>query len=122
FKTKLIWRVNKDGESINLTSLIAVSIVKFIARKKWIVVVTAYYLHVYDYACVTKIEKIQRVGPTGYSTDSPILAVHPTLPSVLSMFYTNIVVLDIDLGWKRTQKISIHDDVRTISLMEKFNM
>ncbi|XP_044444217.1 uncharacterized protein [Triticum aestivum] len=89
-----------------------VSIVKFIARKKWIVVVTAYYLHVYDYACVTKIEKIQRVGPTGYSTDSPILAVHPTLPSVLSMFYTNIVVLDIDLGWKRTQKISIHDDVK----------
>lgn len=60
--------------------------------------------HVYDCACVTKIEKIRQVGHTSYTTASPILAVHPTITCVLSeSFRSMLVLLDWDLGWKVTQ-------------------
>ncbi|VAI82143.1 unnamed protein product [Triticum turgidum subsp. durum] len=90
----------------------AVICVKFIARRKWIVAVTLLGdLHVYDCACVTKIEKIRSVEPGGIMI-TPILAVHPTLPYVLSL---DTVLLDWDLSWKCTE--TFLDDLTTV----KFN-
>lgn len=59
------------------------------------------YLHVFYCACATKIRKITHVEPNMDSTNSPIiLAIHPTLPSVLS---PGMQLLDWDLGWMKRQ-------------------
>lgn len=87
-----------------MTTLTVVSIVKFIARKEWIVAITSCgELHVYGCACATEIGKITSVGPScppPEGTPTPLLAVHPILQYVLS---PDIVLLDWDLGWKRSQ-------------------
>lgn len=78
----------------------AVSIIKFIARREWIIAVTSDdYLHVYDSVCVTKITKIRCVGHSDV-TMTPMLAIHPILPYVVS---SHAVLLDWQMDWKRTQ-------------------
>ncbi|XP_037465543.1 uncharacterized protein LOC119337485 isoform X3 [Triticum dicoccoides] len=75
---------------------------KFIARREWLVAITDRgHLYVYDCACVMNIKEITAVRPTGV-TITPLLAIHPILPYVLS-FPT--MVLDWDQGWKVTQII-----------------
>ncbi|VAI82144.1 unnamed protein product [Triticum turgidum subsp. durum] len=110
----ILVKYNPDNYPMNSfkVSDYAVICVKFIARRKWIVAVTLLGdLHVYDCACVTKIEKIRSVEPGGIMI-TPILAVHPTLPYVLSL---DTVLLDWDLSWKCTE--TFLDDLTTV----KFN-
>ncbi|XP_037465557.1 uncharacterized protein LOC119337499 isoform X1 [Triticum dicoccoides] len=74
---------------------------KFIARECIVAVTRDNHLHVYDCACVSKIEKIRSVIPPHYVSSSPILAVHPILPYVL---LSQAVVLDWEQGWKPKQR------------------
>lgn len=64
----------------------------------------------YGCACATEIGKITSVGPScppPEGTPTPLLAVHPILQYVLS---PDIVLLDWDLGWKRTQSFHNADE------------
>ncbi|XP_037465182.1 uncharacterized protein LOC119337164 isoform X2 [Triticum dicoccoides] len=85
-----------------------VSLVKFIARKELILAGTRDgCLHMYDCACVTKIEKIHETG-------DPILAVHPSLTRVLFVSLISVIVLvDWDLGWKQKQIFWATPDLST---------
>ncbi|XP_037423780.1 uncharacterized protein LOC119288251 isoform X2 [Triticum dicoccoides] len=86
--------------SFEVSEYYTVSCVKFIARMKWIVAMTPPgNLHVYDCACVTNIENITTIEPSNFTT-APILAVHPSMPYVLS---PDTVLLDWELRWMRTQ-------------------
>ncbi|KAF7105423.1 hypothetical protein CFC21_106237 [Triticum aestivum] len=82
---------------------VAVNNVKFIARREWIIAQTHKdVLHLYDCACVKKIKKIKSVESSVRPSNRPILAVHPTLPCVLSSYGCLLLVLDWDQTWKPT--------------------
>lgn len=96
-----------------LTTLTAVMVVKFIARKECIVALTSDgNLHVYDCPCVTKIEKTTHVKPV---SGCSVLAVHPTLPSVLSASNTGLIVLDWDQAWEQTQEFQTYNNPGSVA-------
>ncbi|XP_037464560.1 uncharacterized protein LOC119336611 isoform X2 [Triticum dicoccoides] len=86
-----------------------VSIVKFIARKRWIVAVSDdRVLHVYKYE--TELEKVTSLKPHDYDSFVSSLDVHPTQPYVLSGCGRQIKLWDWDQDWNCIQTFEEHSD------------
>ncbi|XP_073361707.1 uncharacterized protein [Aegilops tauschii subsp. strangulata] len=85
--------------------LTAISCVKFISRKQWIVAVTKSCIHVYNYEKMKKITSF-RIGSDHEELVS--LAVHPTRPYLLSAG-RYIKLWDWDKGWECIQTYECED-------------
>ena len=95
----------------------AVTCIRFIERKQWIVAGTEDgYLHVYSYE--TRIQKITslRVGAIENLESRAAhthLAIHPTQPYLLSVYGFKVKLWDWDVGWECIQTFE-NEELMTI--------